>query len=144
VRRARRARKHRRQSRRAPVGSALLLIVLGLAGFASGGMLTASATVPVSYAVKNTRAIAAADLRPSDCASLTLTTTVRGSGPITATGGTLVLASSGADTITASGGNNCIVGGAGTDTVTVSAGTAVCVISTPSTQTGCTTVVRRP
>lgn len=121
-------------------------LLLALAsGFATTSVLTASATVPTSNLVKNTRPVGAADLRPSDCAALTLTGIVAGSGTITATtGGQLVLASPGSDTISVAGGNECVVGGAGADSVTVQNGTAVCVISAASTQSGCTTVVRRP
>jgi hypothetical protein len=144
MKRMRHSRRRRRGFRRSSLITVVFLAIVGAIAFATASVLTASATVPVSYAVKTTRAIGAADLRPSECASLALTKIVRGTGSITATGGTLVLASSAADTISASGGNNCIVGGAGTDSVNVTTGSAVCIISTPSTQTGCTTVVRRP
>jgi hypothetical protein len=120
---------------------------MGLAGFAVTAVLTATAVVPVSYAVQNTRAIGAADLKPSDCAALTLSSIVKGTGSISSVGngnGELVLASAANDTITVKGGNECVVGGAGTDSVNVLNGTAVCVISTTSSQSGCTTVVRRP
>lgn len=122
-------------------------MVVGASGFAATSVLTATATVPVSYAVKSIRAIGAADLRPSECAGLTLTSIVNGTGTISSVGNganELVLASAANDTISVKGGNECVVGGAGTDSVSVANGTAVCVISTTSTQTGCTTVVRRP
>jgi hypothetical protein len=145
ARRSKRIRAHRLLRRRIAVVSAAF--ATAAATFATTAALTASSTVPVSYAVQNARAIAANDLKPSDCAALSLNNIVLNNNGRNI-GSDLVLGTSANDTITTGigPGSSCIVGGAGTDTVTVSGsgGTAVCVISTTSTQTGCTTIVRRP
>ena len=66
------------------------------------------------------------NLKPPECAGLTLTSLAVGSGTFTGHGGnTLILGSSGADTIKGQGGNDCIVGGGGDDNLQGQAGSDV-------------------
>jgi Ca2+-binding RTX toxin-like protein len=62
--------------------------------------------------------VTANDLKPPECAGITLYSVVTGSGDIT--GGNvneLILGSSGADIIYGKGGDDCILGGAGNDEI---------------------------
>ena len=66
------------------------------------------------------------NLKPPECAALTLSSLAVGSGTFTGHGGnTLILGSSGADTIKGQGGNDCIVGGGGNDNLQGQAGSDV-------------------
>ncbi|MCU1489469.1 MAG: Signal peptidase [Acidimicrobiaceae bacterium] len=79
---------------------------------------TASTNVPTSRAgtVLETRTLA--ELTPTGCSSLALTSIVEHGGTFTNSAShVLVIGTSAADTITDSGTGNCIVGGAGVDTV---------------------------
>ncbi|HET9906101.1 MAG TPA: hypothetical protein VFQ23_05660 [Anaerolineales bacterium] len=67
------------------------------------------------------------NLKPSACASISVTTLVTGAGVITGTmGNDLILASPGVDIIDGSGGNDCIVGGSSDDILTGGLGNDIC------------------
>jgi Ca2+-binding RTX toxin-like protein len=71
-------------------------------------------------------------LKPSQCASLTLSTVVAG---VTGTSGSdLLLGSAAADSVTGGNGNDCILGGGGNDSINGGPGTDVC-IGGPGTDT---------
>jgi Ca2+-binding RTX toxin-like protein len=90
-------------------------------------VLSAANSVPVSHAVRSSNTIGANTLKPTACASLTLTALVTGSGLFSGTNASeLILGSSGTDTILASGGDDCVVGGGGNDLLNGGAGTDVC------------------
>ena len=100
-----------------------LALVLGV-----GVVVTASTAVPASRADERTQAITANGVKPTACASITVTNVVSGSG--TVNGGSqadLVLGSAGADTIRGMNGNDCILGGAGNDSLRGDNGTDVCI-----------------
>ncbi len=102
------------------------LLVLVLVSLAS--VSTAANSVPATRAGSSSRSIGAQDLKPADCASLTLTNLVTGSGIINGTNAAdLVLGSSGTDTVMAGNGNDCVVGGGGADVISGGAGTDVCI-----------------
>jgi hypothetical protein len=102
------------------------LAVTGLAVLVLGAALTAAAganTVPASKAGSQTIARTIAQLTPPECASLTLTNLVTGSGTFSGTAANdLILGSAGNDTITGGNGADCILGGAGNDTLNGSGG----------------------
>ncbi len=107
-----------------------LWIGLGLLVIAAGvtTAITAANTVPESGADVNDLAITANALKPAQCAGLTLTNLVTGSGNINGTAGNdLILGSNGADVIDGLGGDDCIVGGGGDDTIDGGADTDVCI-----------------
>jgi hypothetical protein len=69
------------------------------------------------------------DFKPSECAGITLTNLVTGTGTITGTtGNDLILGSAAADTIDGLGGDDCILSGGGDDSITGGDGTAdICI-----------------
>ena len=105
--------------------------VLALVVVLSGSLitaLTATSSVPGTRADHNLLSIGPNDLKPADCAGITVTTLLTGSGTFSGTGDSdLVLGGSGADTITAGGGNDCILGGGGNDSIRGESGTDVCI-----------------
>lgn len=105
--------------------------VLALVGVLSASLitaLTATNSVPATRADHNLLSIGPNDLKPPDCAGITVTTLLTGSGTFSGTGASeLVLGGSGADTITAGGGNDCILGGGGDDSIQGQLGTDVCI-----------------
>jgi Ca2+-binding RTX toxin-like protein len=109
------------------------LVVLLIANVVSA--VTATNTVAPSKAGNPTDATTANKLKPPECASLNLTSVVRGSGDFE--GGSaseLILGSSGADKIRGRSGNDCILGGGGNDELRGDDGTDVC-IGGPGTDT---------
>lgn len=93
------------------------LLVLAVAAAAAN-------TVPATYRQDATFAITANDLKPSECAALSL------SGVVAPAGGNnsnslLILGTASGETINAGGGNDCVVAGAGNDTVDGGSGTDV-------------------
>jgi Ca2+-binding RTX toxin-like protein len=114
------------------------LIWLGLLGVGLVSALTALAaanSVSASRMAVITQAITANNLKPPECAALTLTRVVTGSGTIVGTtGNDLILGSSGADTIRGGGGTDCILGGGGDDDIRGNGGRDVC-IGGPGTDT---------
>lgn len=102
---------------------------------------TASTNVPISNAGTSAHAVSIAELTPTGCSSLALTTMVEKSGTFSnSTSHVLILGSSGVDKITDTGYGNCIVGGAGKDTVTGTS-TDICIVGPTSgaTYKTCTT-----
>lgn len=89
---------------------------------------TAANTVGATKAEDDTRAITPNDLKPSQCAALTLTAKRSGSGTITGTAAAeLITGGSGVDNINGAGGTDCILGGAGNDAINGGAGVDVCI-----------------
>jgi Ca2+-binding RTX toxin-like protein len=120
---------------------AILVLVLTVASTAQ----TSANTVPGTKMKNDTRTIGAEDLKPVECASITLTAKVTGSGTIT--GGAaaeLITGSAGVDTISGSGGNDCLLGGAGNDSLNGGAGTDVCVggLGTDTFNASCETQIQ--
>lgn len=94
---------------------------------AAGTVFTAANTVPSSRVEDDNRAVTVDDKKPPECAGITLTNLVTGSGIINGTAANdLIIGSSGADTINGRNGNDCIIGGGGNDDITGAAGTDVC------------------
>lgn len=117
-----------------------LVFVLAIASSAQ----TSANTVSSTKLELDTRTIGANDLKPTECAALTLTNLVTGSGTINGTtGNDLILGSSGVDTIDAGGGNDCVLAGGANDGIDGKAGTDVCV-GGPGTDTfkGCETQIQ--
>lgn len=112
--------------------------VLALVGLLSGSLitaLTATSSVPATRADHNLLSIGPNDLKPADCAGITVTTLLTGTGTFSGTGASeLVLGGSGVDTIIAGGGDDCILGGGGNDSIQGQSGTDVC-IGGPGTDT---------
>ena len=121
-----------------------------IASLALGYSLTASNTVSASNASLTTAAITPNTLKPPECAAVSLSSLVTGSGGTveTLTGGSLIVGSASSETLKASTGNNCVVGGAGSDTVDVrvTGRTEICIISsaTVANARGCTSTTVRP
>lgn len=93
-----------------------------------GVAVTATNTVLPSLAGRDAEPAAASQLSPPQCASLTLTGIVTGSGSFSAGGGaSLVLGSDGDDRIRGGGGTDCIVGGGGDDVINGGGGVDVCI-----------------
>lgn len=102
------------------------LVVLTIASLTS--VLAAANTVAVTHAAEIKISIGANDLKPSECASLTLSNLVTGSGAINGTGSSdLVLGSSSIDTVLAGSGNDCVLGGGGNDVLSGGPDTDVCI-----------------
>ena len=76
------------------------------------------------------------EFKPTQCAGLTLTNLITGTGTITGTAGNdLIVGSAAADTIDGLGGNDCILGGGGDDIITGGAGTADICLGGPDNDT---------
>jgi len=107
--------------------AAATVLVLVSAGAVTA--VTASGAVPTSRAGASTSSIGGNDLKPTDCAALTLAgAAVRGSGSFSGTSANeLLLGSTGGDGIDGGGGNDCLLGGDGVDTLTGNTGTDVCI-----------------
>lgn len=96
---------------------------------------TAANAVPATRVGTSSAAVTANLLKPSSCASLTLSTLVTGTGTFSGTAAAnLVLGSAGVDRISALGGSDCVLGGGGNDRLTGGAGIDVC-IGGPGTDT---------
>lgn len=116
----------RRRSRRLvspwPLATVILLALASILGF------TAANFVPASKASDHAQATGADALKPADCAGISLTTIVAGSGTINGTAGNdLNIGSAGADTIDGKQGDDCILGGGGDDSLRGSGGFDVCI-----------------
>jgi len=89
---------------------------------------TAANTVAPTKAEDDSRTAGANDIKPTECAALTLTTKLSGSGTINGTSAAeLITGSAANDNISGAGGNDCIIGGAGVDSINGGAGTDVCI-----------------
>ena len=90
----------------------VLVFVLAIASSAQ----TSANTVAGTKLTQDSRTIGANDLKPTECAAITLTNLVTGSGTITGTpGNDLILGGSGVDTIDGVGGNDSLAGSGGQD-----------------------------
>jgi Ca2+-binding RTX toxin-like protein len=90
--------------------------------------LTNANSVPSTKAADRSQAITANTLKPTECAGITLTAVVRGSGVINGTSGAdLILGSSGVDTISGNNSGDCILGGGGNDSINGGNGADVCI-----------------
>ena len=102
------------------------LAMLGVATILGSSVLpvsTAANLVPGSRIGRGLVSITANDLKPAECAGITVTRLVVGSGTINASNANeLILGSSGADTIDGRAGDDCILGGGGNDTIQGGAG----------------------
>ena len=102
-------------------GLFLLIAMTTFSAFAAG------ITVPYVNIDAHHRNVTADDLKPAQCASITLTNLVTGTGTITGTAGNdLILGSASADTIDGQGGDDCILGGGGDDSLTGGTDTDIC------------------
>lgn len=121
------------------LGLVAMTLVCALPAFTSAN------AVPATRAGEDSRAVGLNDVKPGECASITLATQVNGSGIISGTSGNdLVLGAEAADTITALLGDDCVLGGGGDDTIDGGlAGQDVC-IGGPGTDTfvGCETQIQ--
>ena len=89
---------------------------------------TAANTVPTTKAQDDSRTVTADDLKPVDCAGITLTAKLSGSGIITGTNADeLITGSAGVDDIRGFNGDDCLIGGAGNDSLTGGPGNDVCI-----------------
>jgi Ca2+-binding RTX toxin-like protein len=110
---------------------AIIAVVLTVASTAQ----TSANTVAATKAIDSSRPIGANDLKPPECAGLTLTAIVTGSGTITGTSANeLIVGSAGVDNINGGFGNDCILGGGGNDAINGGSGTDVC-LGGPGTDT---------
>jgi Ca2+-binding RTX toxin-like protein len=104
------------------VAFALLVLLSSLS------VLTAENVVGSTRAGTHEMAILVNELKPPECAALSLTARVTGSGSVTGTGAAeLVVAGSGVDAVDGAGSDDCIVGGAGNDSLKGSGGNDVCI-----------------
>ena len=91
---------------------------------------TASLGVPKSRAGKSTMSTGPDALKPAQCASITLSVLVTGSGTFgnaSATANELMLGSATNDRTQGGNGSDCIVGGAGNDTLRGGGGYDICI-----------------
>lgn len=107
----------------------LIWISLGLlVALSAASVFTAQNAVSGSRAEQADDSISANELKPAECASVSVSNTVSGSGTVNGTlFGDLVVAGSGDDTIDGGGSGDCILGGAGADTIKGSGGSDVCI-----------------
>jgi Ca2+-binding RTX toxin-like protein len=113
------------------------------------GAFTASVNVPASAVAQATHALTINEIAPSQCAGITLTNIVIGSGTVNGTAANdLIIGSSGSDTLKGNGGADCMVGGShgGTrDTFQGGPANDVCIGDGTRTDsyTSCKTIVNR-
>ena len=104
---------------------------LALAGVLALGTLvglTASNVVPASRAGDDSRQATADDLKPIDCAALSLVNKVTGGGTFDGTSqADLMTGSVGSDTMDGRQGDDCILGGGGADSLRGGPGFDVCI-----------------
>lgn len=123
---------------------AVALVAAAALSFATTQAFTAANTVPATNISQISQAVTAAELTPSECASLGITSVVASS---TSTAShQLVLGSGGADAMSDTFGSVCMVGGAGADTFNGKKnGGDLCVVSAASGSVkNCTVVATRP
>ncbi|MDZ4158538.1 MAG: hypothetical protein U1B80_02000 [Anaerolineaceae bacterium] len=96
----------------------LLWVLVVLALLSSATAFAAANIVPASGLSDRSRAITLNDLKPPQCAGITVVNRIVGSGVINGTNeNDLILASPGIDTLFGSNRNDCLVGGGGNDTL---------------------------
>ncbi len=122
-------RRFRRRRSVTALAAAATIALSGLLG------LTNANSVPSSKAADRSQAITANTLKPTECAGLTLSNLVYGSGTINGTNAAdLILGGSAIDTISGSQSTDCILGGGGDDSINGGNGSDVC-IGGPGTDT---------
>ena len=116
-----------RKRRRTSWGPIVVLLSVGLAVTATIGA-TDQNIVPVSDAGTAQQAISADQIKPDECASVSVTNRVSGSGTVVGTAANdLMTGSSGPDVMTGLAGSDCILGYDGADEIDGGPGTDVCV-----------------
>ena len=104
-----------------------ILAGVGIALAATVGS-TGQNVIPVSDAGTAQQAISVDQVKPSECASVTVTDRISGSGVVTGTGGNdLITGSAGPDVMEGLAGDDCILGYEGADAIDGGPGTDVCV-----------------
>ena len=119
-----------------------IAMLVFLVGTGCATVRTAANSVASSHVSNTTQGIAADELKPSVCDSLSLTAVYQGTGDVD--GGTsndLVLGGSGGQRLRGRDGNDCVVGGVGVDQLEGEAGTDVCVGRGDTTFTTCETII---
>jgi hypothetical protein len=105
----------RRRTRLIRIFGALFVVAVSATLLTS---FTASVNVPASKVGVNRESLTIAELTPTGCSSLALTSMVKVSGTFSNNKShVLILGSSGADTVTDTGNDNCIVIGGGNNSV---------------------------
>ncbi len=89
---------------------------------------TSANTVAVTKAEDDTRSITPNDLKPTQCAAISLTAKRSGTGTINGNANAeLITGSAVVDTISGAGGNDCLLGGAGNDSLNGGTQIDVCI-----------------
>lgn len=103
--------------RRLAIIGVLLVVVLG-------GALTATNTISSTFLLDRSAPTTPNDLKPPECAAITLTAVGRGGG-----GGanSLILGTPGRDSLSGGAGDDCLVGGDGNDALRGNGGYDVCI-----------------
>jgi len=116
----------------------LVIAVMAVVTVTNRSFLTATGQVPVTYVAALQQTITANSLKPAQCATLSLTNLVTGSGDFSGTGGAdLILGGPAAQTIKGSGGGDCIVGGGGADRLQGQGGGDICIGNASTTFSNC-------
>jgi hypothetical protein len=124
------------------------LVILVLVGVLSAA--AAANTVPTTHLTDQTNAINVNDLKPPECAALTLNNLVicpTGSGSSCSGGngnnGDLILGGPNGNNISGKNGADCIVGGSGTNTIDGGPGGDICIGNASDSFSRCETVITR-
>lgn len=97
-----------------------------LGAVASG--VTAANTVPPTRAGDDSRPASADDLKPSECASITVTATIAGEGRVDGGAASeLIATGAGDDSVDAGSGDDCVLGGDGDDKIKGGPGHDICI-----------------
>jgi hypothetical protein len=110
--------------RRNPIAVGVLLALM-----AQGPALAGSNTVPATRLGRVVIPIGPNDLKPTECASITVTKLFVGSGANFngSTSGDLMLGTAGGEQLSGGSGTDCLVGGGGNDTLVGGADADVCI-----------------
>lgn len=93
----------------------IILVLILTSAFST---MAASNSIPKTGISQHVRAITANDLKPPECAGITVTNKVSGTGSFSGTDANdLIIGSAAADLIVDINGNDCILGGGGDDTL---------------------------
>ena len=104
------------------------LVAVGLVLTVATTAQTSANTVVPTKAGDVSRSVTPNDLKPTECAAITLTAKLSGSGTINgAATAELITGSAAVDTISGNNGDDCILGGAGNDSLAGGAGIDVCI-----------------
>ena len=117
------------------VGAIMLILVASIVS-----AIAASNTVTSSNLSDTSRGIGANDLKPSQCATLTLDTIYAcpAHGPCNGpTGNVLLLGPSGNKKINGNSGDDCIIAGSGSQTINGGGGTNICIGNSGDTYSNC-------